>query len=95
MGLVILDRDGVINEDSDAYIRSLEEWRPIPGSIEAIAQLTRAGFTVAVATNQSGLARGYFDLAVLTSENWCSLSNLARILETRLFAAARASASGN
>ena len=59
--LVILDRDGVINEDSDNYIKSVEEWIPIPGSIEAIASLTRAGFTVAVATNQSGLARGYFD----------------------------------
>lgn len=60
--LVILDRDGVINEDSDAYIKSLAEWHPIPGSIEAIARLSRAGFTVAVATNQSGLARGLFDL---------------------------------
>jgi D-glycero-D-manno-heptose 1,7-bisphosphate phosphatase len=65
VGLVILDRDGVINEDSDAYIRSLDDWQPIPGSIEAIAQLSRAGFTVAVATNQSGLGRGYFDLAAL------------------------------
>lgn len=60
--LVILDRDGVINEDSDDYIKSLAEWRPIPGSIEAIARLSRAGFAVAVATNQSGLARGLFDL---------------------------------
>jgi D-glycero-D-manno-heptose 1,7-bisphosphate phosphatase len=62
MMLVILDRDGVINEDSDDYIKSLAEWRPIPGSIDAIARLSRAGFTVAVATNQSGLARGLFDL---------------------------------
>ncbi len=60
--LVILDRDGVINEDSDNYIKSLAEWQPIQGSIEAIAQLSRAGFTVAVATNQSGLARGLFEL---------------------------------
>lgn len=58
--LVILDRDGCINEDSPHYIRSLEEWIPIPGSIEAIARLKHAGFRVAVATNQSGLARGYF-----------------------------------
>lgn len=58
--LVILDRDGVINEDSDHYIRSAEQWQPIPGSIEAIARLSRAGFTVVVATNQSGLSRGYF-----------------------------------
>lgn len=65
MKLLILDRDGVINQDSDAYIKTLEEWIPIPGSIEAIAQLSRAGWTVAVATNQSGLARGYYDLAML------------------------------
>jgi len=50
----------VINHDSDAYIKSLEEWVPIPGSIEAIAQLSKAGWTVAVATNQSGIARGYY-----------------------------------
>jgi D-glycero-D-manno-heptose 1,7-bisphosphate phosphatase len=61
MKLVILDRDGVINQDSDAFIKSLEEWIPLPGSIEAIARLSQAGWTVAVATNQSGLARGYFD----------------------------------
>ena len=60
--LVILDRDGVINEDSDDYIKTLEEWRPLPGSIEAIARLSRCGFTVVVATNQSGLGRGLFEL---------------------------------
>lgn len=60
--LIILDRDGVINADSDDFIKSLAEWRPLPGSIEAIARLSRAGHTVAVATNQSGLARGLFDL---------------------------------
>lgn len=65
MKLIILDRDGVINEDSDDYIKSVEEWIPIPGSIEAIARLTKAGYTVAVATNQSGLARGYFDQRAL------------------------------
>jgi D-glycero-D-manno-heptose 1,7-bisphosphate phosphatase len=58
--LLILDRDGVINYDSDAYIKSVEEWIPLPGSIEAIAQLSKAGWTVAVATNQSGIARGYY-----------------------------------
>jgi len=63
--LLILDRDGVINEDSDAYIKSVEEWIPIPGSIEAIARLSKAGWTVAIATNQSGIARGYYDLATL------------------------------
>jgi len=63
--LLILDRDGVINQDSDAYIKSVEEWIPIPGSIDAIAQLSKAGWTVAIATNQSGIARGYYDLATL------------------------------
>ena len=67
MKLVILDRDGVINQDSDDYIKSLDEWIPIPGAIEAIARLSKAGWTVAVATNQSGLARGYYDSATLES----------------------------
>ncbi len=58
--LIILDRDGVINEDSDNYIRSVDEWVPVPGSIKAIADLSKAGYTITVATNQSGLARGYF-----------------------------------
>lgn len=65
--LVILDRDGVINEDSDQYIRSAEEWLPIPGSIEAIARLTISGYKIVVATNQSGLARGYFTQAELNA----------------------------
>ena len=60
MKLVILDRDGVINVESSAYIKSPEEWRALPGSLEAIGRLHRAGFTVVVATNQSGLARGLF-----------------------------------
>ena len=63
--LVILDRDGVINEDSANYIRSPRDWRPIDGSIEALASLHRAGIAVAIATNQSGLARGYFSRATL------------------------------
>lgn len=63
--VVILDRDGVINEDSDAYIKSLNEWRPYPQAIEAIARLARHGWTIAVATNQSGIARGYYDEAEL------------------------------
>ena len=58
--LIILDRDGVINEDSDEYVKSVDEWIPIPGSIEAITDLSRAGYQVVIATNQSGLARGYF-----------------------------------
>lgn len=60
--LIILDRDGVINEDSDAYVKSIDEWIPIPGSIEAIADLSKAGYVIAVATNQSGIGRGMFDL---------------------------------
>lgn len=67
MTLLILDRDGVINEDSDNYIRCLADWRPIPGSIDAIARLSQAGYRVAIATNQSGLGRGYFDLDDLES----------------------------
>jgi len=59
-GLVILDRDGVINRDSDAFVKSADEWQPLPGSIAAIAALTAAGFTVTVASNQSGIARGLF-----------------------------------
>jgi D-glycero-D-manno-heptose 1,7-bisphosphate phosphatase len=60
--LVILDRDGVINEDSAEYIKSIDEWHPIAGSIDAIARLSKHGFTVTVATNQSGLGRGLFTL---------------------------------
>lgn len=63
--VVILDRDGVINEDSDAYIKSAAEWIPIPGSLEAIARLNHAGFRVGIVSNQSGLARGFFDIADL------------------------------
>jgi len=67
MKLVILDRDGVINFDSAQYIKSPEEWRPIPGSLEAIARLTQAGYRVVVATNQSGVGRGLFDMATLNA----------------------------
>ena len=67
MKLVVLDRDGTINHDSDQYIKSPEEWRPIKGSLEAIARLTQAGWHVVVATNQSGIARGLFDFATLNA----------------------------
>jgi len=60
-GLVILDRDGVINQDSSEFVKSADEWLPLDGSIEAIAALARAGVTVTVASNQSGIARGLFD----------------------------------
>lgn len=65
MKLIILDRDGTINHDSDHYIKSLAEWRPIKGSIEGIARLTQAGYRIVIATNQSGIARGLFDTATL------------------------------
>ena len=64
---VLLDRDGVINRDSDAYIRSVDDWEPLPGSLAAIARLTRAGIAVAVCTNQSARARGLISAADLTA----------------------------
>ena len=67
MKLVILDRDGVINHDSAAYIKSPEEWKPIAGSLEAIALLSQAGYRVLVATNQSGVGRGLFEMATLNA----------------------------
>ena len=66
VSLVILDRDGVINHDSDDYIKSPDEWQPLPGSLEAIARLCRADYTVVVATNQAGVGRGLFSLEMLT-----------------------------
>lgn len=65
MHLIILDRDGVINYDSEDFIKSPAEWVAIPGSLEAIARLNRAGYRVVVASNQSGLARGFFDTQIL------------------------------
>ena len=67
MKLIILDRDGVINYDSDQFIKSPEEWRPIPGSLEAIARLNQYGYRVVVATNQSGIGRGLFDMTMLNA----------------------------
>ncbi len=64
--LIILDRDGVINLDSDDYIKSPDEWIPISGSLQAIARLNKAGYKVAIATNQSGIARGYYSLETLS-----------------------------
>lgn len=60
--IIILDRDGVINQDSENYIRSADDWFPIPGSLEAIARLNHKGYRILVVTNQSGLGRGYFDI---------------------------------
>ena len=67
MKLIILDRDGVINRDSDAFIKSPDEWIPIEGSLEAIARLNQAGYRVVVATNQSGVARGLFTMSTLNA----------------------------
>ncbi len=67
MKLIILDRDGVINYDSDQFIKSPQEWRPIEGSMEAIAQLNQWGWRVVVATNQSGVGRGLFDMDTLAA----------------------------
>ncbi len=63
--LIILDRDGVINHDSDDYIKSPQEWIPIKGSLEAISRLNKAGYLIAIATNQSGIGRGYYNLEAL------------------------------
>ena len=67
MKLVILDRDGVINYDSEHFIKSVAEWKALPGSPEAIAKLTQAGYRVVVATNQSGIGRGLFDMDTLNA----------------------------
>jgi D-glycero-D-manno-heptose 1,7-bisphosphate phosphatase len=67
MKLVILDRDGVINQDSDSFIKSPSEWHPIPGSLEAIAKLNHAGYHVVLATNQSGVGRGLFEVSTLNA----------------------------
>src|SRR2546428_10421895 len=69
MKLIILDRDGVINYDSDEFIKHPDEWRPIPGSLDAIARLTQSGWRVVVATNQSGVGRGLMDMASLNAIN--------------------------
>lgn len=65
--IILLDRDGVINKDSDQYVKSIDEWQPIAGSIKAIATLSKAGFQIYVVTNQSGIARGYYDIPTLNA----------------------------
>lgn len=67
MNIIILDRDGTINEDRDDYVKSADEWIPLPGALEAIARLNHAGWNTVVATNQSGLGRGLFDMAALNA----------------------------
>lgn len=67
MKLIVLDRDGVINHDSDQFIKNPAEWQPIPGSLQAIARLNQADYRVVVATNQSGIGRGLFDMPTLNA----------------------------
>ena len=79
MKLCILDRDGTINEDSDEYIKSADEWIPLPGALEAIARINHAGWHVVVASNQSGLGRGLFDVAALNAMHAKMHSMLAAV----------------
>jgi D-glycero-D-manno-heptose 1,7-bisphosphate phosphatase len=79
MSYIILDRDGVINYESVEYIKSPDEWLPIPRSLEAVAALNRAGFRVLIATNQSGVGRGYYDLATLDQIHEKMMRELAAV----------------
>ena len=69
MKLIILDQTGVINQSSDAFIKTPDEWIPIPGSLDAIARLTHSGYRVVIATNQSGIGRGLLDMATYNAIN--------------------------
>ncbi len=79
MRLVILDRDGVINRDSANFIRTPEQWEPLPGSLNAISRLTREEYRVVIATNQSGISRGYFDLDMLNRINSRMVERLRKL----------------
>lgn len=79
MPLIILDRDGVINYDSSEYIKSPSEWNAIPGSLEAIADLNRAGYDVIIVTNQSGVGRGHYDLETLDQIHEKLINELAEV----------------
>jgi D-glycero-D-manno-heptose 1,7-bisphosphate phosphatase len=79
MKLIILDRDGVINFDSEQFIKSPDEWRPIPGSLEAIARLNQWGWRVVVASNQSGVGRGLFGMDTLNAINDKMVKSLAQV----------------
>lgn len=79
MKLIILDRDGVINFDSEQFIKSPEEWKPIPGSLEAIARLNQWGWRVVVASNQSGVGRGLFGMDTLNAINDKMVKSLAQV----------------
>lgn len=77
--LIVLDRDGVINFDSDQFVKSPDEWKPIPGSLEAIARLNESGWRVVVASNQSGVGRGLFDMDTLNAINEKMTKSLAQV----------------
>jgi D-glycero-D-manno-heptose 1,7-bisphosphate phosphatase len=77
--LVVLDRDGTINEDRDDYVKSADEWVPLPGALEAIARLNHAGWHAVIASNQSGLGRGLFDMAALNAMHAKLNQALARL----------------
>ncbi|MCK0506770.1 D-glycero-beta-D-manno-heptose 1,7-bisphosphate 7-phosphatase [Aromatoleum anaerobium] len=79
MKLIILDRDGVINYDSDQFIKSPDEWKPIPGSLEAIARLNQWGWRVVIASNQSGIGRGLFGMDTLNAINEKMVKSLAQV----------------
>jgi len=79
MKLVVLDRDGTINADSDRFIKSPEEWRALPGSLEAIATLNQRGYRVVIATNQSGIGRGLLDIAAFNAINDKMTRQLAQV----------------
>jgi len=79
MKLIVLDRDGVINQDSDQFIKSPEEWKPIPGSLEAIARLNQWGWRVVVASNQSGVGRGLFGMDTLNAIHEKMVKSLAQV----------------
>jgi D-glycero-D-manno-heptose 1,7-bisphosphate phosphatase len=79
MKIIVLDRDGVINHDSDQFIKSPDEWKPIPGSLEAIARLNEADWRVVVASNQSGVGRGLFDMDTLNAINEKMVKSLAQV----------------
>lgn len=77
--IILLDRDGIINEDSSNYIKSIDEFTFLPGSVAAIVQLTQAGYKIGIATNQSGIARGYYSHDQLTAihSNMCEKIRVA------------------
>jgi D-glycero-D-manno-heptose 1,7-bisphosphate phosphatase len=79
MKLVILDRDGTINADRDDFVKSADEWVPLPGALEAISRLNHAGWHTVIATNQSGLARGFFDMAALNAIHLAMNQALAQV----------------